>query len=121
MFGPASALGATLVQLVISFAIRTPNASPALHASESSLLEHSTLVGQAVYYSVALLVGHAFKIAASYLFALSAISSLGAIILNDYVLGRKGRDIHLAAYFIGQVSDVPAFTSFLLAGADDAI
>jgi hypothetical protein len=94
-----------LAQRVIAGFVRTPNTSPLLEAQESSLLEHATLVGQVVYYSILLLVGHSLGIASSYLFALLAVATLSALLFNDYALQRGGsRTIHLAAYFVGQIS-----------------
>lgn len=104
IYGPPAAIGGLLVQKLISKFVRTPNASPALLAEESYLLEHATLIGQLVHYSAALLIGHAFKIASSYLFALSVITALAAVLLNDYVLSRGKRQIHLAAYMVGQIA-----------------
>jgi len=106
IFGPPAVLSIILVQKVISRIVRTKGASPTQERIESALLEHATLVSQAVYYSGATLVGHAAGIGSSYLFALHAVASLGALIINDYVLKRDSRakELHLATYVIGQIS-----------------
>lgn len=104
IYGPPAVIGTLLGQSLIGSFVRTPNASPTLAASESSLLEHSALIGQLVYYSIALAVGHYLRIGSSYLFALSIFTALLALVLNDFVLCRgKEKKVHLAAYLVGQV------------------
>lgn len=60
-----------------------------------------------VYNSVFLIVGHSLGIGSSYLFALGSIAALSALIVNDYILKRGSRSVHLAAYFVGQVRRSP--------------
>ncbi|GAA5858742.1 hypothetical protein JCM8547_004967 [Rhodosporidiobolus lusitaniae] len=107
VFGPPALLGVVLSQyFLLSNRIRSRLATLRQDAAESSLLEHATLVGLVVYYTLALLAGHAAGIGSSYLFAIGAVSALAALVVNDYVIypgektGRK--KVHLVSYVIGQ-------------------
>lgn len=104
VYGPPAALAAVLVQRTLSNFVRTPYAPPSLAVEESAMLEHATLMGQAVFYSTVTLVGHSFGVGSSYLSALSATAALVAVLVNDYILKRDSRTLHLATYVIGQVS-----------------
>ncbi|GAA5907624.1 hypothetical protein JCM6882_004426, partial [Rhodosporidiobolus microsporus] len=107
VFGPPALLSILLTQyLLLSNRLRSPLATLARDAEESSRLEHASLVGLVVYYTLALLAGHAAGVGSSYLFAVGAAGSLLALVVNDYVLypGRKGAEkkVHLATYVVGQ-------------------
>jgi len=90
---------------LVSNRIRSPIASIAQDAAESSLLEHATLVGLVVFNSGITLVGHALGIGSSYLYAIGSVSGLMALLLNDYVLRNKSKGLHLVTYIVGQVRE----------------
>ncbi|GAA5972745.1 hypothetical protein JCM11641_003001 [Rhodosporidiobolus odoratus] len=104
LFGPPALLGVVLVQYVLSNRIRSPLPTLQQDASESSLLEHASLVGLVVYYTGALLAGHALGVGSSYLFAIGAVGALVALVVNDYIVMGERRDkkVHLMVYVIGQ-------------------
>ncbi|GAA6040391.1 hypothetical protein JCM8097_007592 [Rhodosporidiobolus ruineniae] len=106
VFGPPALLGITLIQyLLLSNGLRSRLPTVAQDAAESSLLEHASLVGLLVYYTVVLLVGHSLGVGSSYLFAIGAVSTLAALVVNDYVFERDQKErkkVHLATYVIGQ-------------------
>jgi hypothetical protein len=70
---------------------------------ESSAVEHASLVGQLIHYTATMMLGHTLGIGSSYLFAIGVVALVSAIGLNDYVLCRRERRIHLATYVILQV------------------
>ncbi|GAA6002746.1 hypothetical protein JCM10207_007655 [Rhodosporidiobolus poonsookiae] len=105
VFGPPALLGLVLWQyFFLSNRIRSPLATLAQDTFESSLLEHAALVGHVVYFTGSLLAGHALGVGSSYLFGVGALSTLFALVVNDYVLnrGRENKQVHLAAYVIGE-------------------
>ncbi|KAL8286292.1 hypothetical protein RQP46_004780 [Phenoliferia psychrophenolica] len=104
LYAPPAFLGAILSQRVISNFVRTPFASAQLEEAESALLEHANLVGMVVHCSAATLIGHASGLGSSYLFALSGGAALLTLVVNDYLLKRGERSVHLGAYFVGQLS-----------------
>lgn len=103
VFGPPAALAVLLFQGSLSSVIRTTLADPLIELAESSLLEHATLIGQLVYYTTLLLVGHALGVGSSYLLAIQVVALLAALIINDYILKPRGRSVHLATYVVLQV------------------
>ncbi|KDE09627.1 hypothetical protein MVLG_00034 [Microbotryum lychnidis-dioicae p1A1 Lamole] len=104
LFGPPAAFAVCLLQRSIAKRVRTHGASPALEAHESSLLEHATLMGQLIYSTVILCLGHALGVGSSYLYAVALVSNLTALVVNDYVLtSGPEREVHLATYFFQQV------------------
>ncbi|SCV68329.1 BQ2448_450 [Microbotryum intermedium] len=104
LFGPPAALAVCLLQRSIAKRVRTHGASPALEAHESSLLEHATLMGQLIYSTIVLCLGHALGIGSSYLYAIALVANLSAVVVNDYVLtSGPEREVHLATYFLQQV------------------
>lgn len=112
VYGPPALLGIVLYQyFFVSNRLRSRLATVAQDRSESSLLEHASLVGLVVYYTVCMLVGHGVGIGSSYLFAIGSVGSLLALCFNDYIVERgaraphDGRDksVHLASYIVGQV------------------
>ncbi|SCZ90186.1 BZ3500_MvSof-1268-A1-R1_Chr1-3g01827 [Microbotryum saponariae] len=118
LFGPPAALAVCLLQRSIAKRVRTHGASPALEAHESSLLEHATLMGQLIYSTVILCLGHALGVGSSYLYAVAMVSNLTALVVNDYVLtSGPEREVHLATYFfqqvLGLVLGVEGLVSFL--------
>lgn len=75
-----------------------------VEAVESSTLEHASLLGQLVYYTSMMMLGHTLGIGSSYLFAIGVVALVSAIGVNDYVLCRGERRVHLSTYVILQVS-----------------
>ncbi|BGP12418.1 hypothetical protein JCM10213v2_000334 [Rhodosporidiobolus nylandii] len=104
VFGPPALLGVVFTQYLLSNRVRSSLATVAQDAAESSLLEHASLVGLVVYYTGALLAGHAMGVGSSYLFAIGAGSTLLALLVNDYLVfgEEKRKRVHLSAYVIGQ-------------------
>ncbi|GAA5912605.1 hypothetical protein JCM8208_004787 [Rhodotorula glutinis] len=103
LFGPPALLGVVLWQyFLVSNRVRSPIATVAQDAAESSLLEHATLVGLVIFNSGITLVGHALGVGSSYLYAIGSVSGLAALLVNDYILCNKSRGLHLVTYVIGQ-------------------
>ncbi|BGP44460.1 hypothetical protein JCM10450v2_000274 [Rhodotorula kratochvilovae] len=103
LFGPPALLGVTLWQyFFVSNRIRSPIATIAQDDAESSLLEHASLVGIVVFDTALTLIGHTLGVGSSYLYAIGATSSLGALLVNDYVLRSKSKSLHLLTYIVGQ-------------------
>lgn len=99
LFGPPATLSVLLFQRLLSSTLRVTPSS----------LEHATLIGQLIYYTTLLLIGHSFGIGSSYLFALAVFTSILAIVVNDYVLSPRKkngeeRKVHLATYVVLQIS-----------------
>ncbi|GAA5899500.1 Pff1p [Sporobolomyces salmoneus] len=108
VYGPPALLGIVLYQyFFVSNRLRSPLATIAQDRSESSLLEHSSLVGLVIYYTTFMLLGHAAGVGSSYLFAIGSAGSLLALCLNDYVLhrdqGREEKSVNLITYIAGQI------------------
>lgn len=117
LFGPPALLGLVLAQyFLVSNRVRSRLPTLSLDATESSLLEHASLVGLVVYYTSMLVLGHALGVGSSYLFAIGSVSALSALVVNDYVIypGRKEgeKQVHLAAYVVGQVRRFRFFSRF---------
>ncbi|GAA5923073.1 uncharacterized protein JCM15063_003520 [Sporobolomyces koalae] len=112
VYGPPTLLGIVVYQyFLVSNRLRSRLATVAQDRAESSLLEHSSLVGLVVYYTVFMLLGHALGVGSSYLFAIGSVGSLLALCFNDYVLAPQreadsGRSVHLATYMVGQVMPI---------------
>lgn len=103
LFGPPALLGAVLWQyFFVANRVRSPIATIPQDAAESALLEHASLVGQTIYNTAVTLFAHSLGVGSAYLFATSAVSNLVALIVNDYILRRKSRGLHLMTYVIGQ-------------------
>jgi hypothetical protein len=103
VYGPPTLLGIIVYQyFLVSNRLRSPLATITQDRAESSLLEHSSLVGLVIYYTTFMLLGHAAGVGSSYLFAVGSAGSLLALCFNDYVLKRK-ETVHLATYVVGQV------------------
>ena len=103
LFGPPALLGAVLWQyFFVANRVRSPIATIPQDAAESALLEHASLVGQTIYNTAVTLLAHSLGVGSAYLFATSAVSNLLALIVNDYILRRKSRGLHLMTYVIGQ-------------------
>ncbi|GAA5843912.1 hypothetical protein JCM11251_002246 [Rhodosporidiobolus azoricus] len=105
VFGPPSLLAILLTQYtLLSNPVRSRLPTLPQDAAESSLLEHASLVSLIIYYTLALLAGHAAGIGSSYLFAVGAVGTLVALVVNDYGFQAETREkkVHLATYVIGQ-------------------
>ncbi|GAA5957518.1 hypothetical protein JCM3765_001166 [Sporobolomyces pararoseus] len=118
VYGPPTLLGIVVFQyFFISNRLRSPLTTLVQDRSESSLLEHSSLVGLLIYYTTFMLLGHSVGIGSSYLFAIGSIGSLLALCFNDYVLVRQPQpqhqqragaasrsvSINLMTYLVGQI------------------
>ncbi|GJN92127.1 hypothetical protein Rhopal_005157-T1 [Rhodotorula paludigena] len=103
LFGPPALLGVVLWQyFFVANRVRSPVATIAQDRAESGLLEHASLVGTLVFSTSLVVLGHAAGIGSSYLHAVGGCSSLLALLLNDYVLHRESRSVHLLTYILGQ-------------------
>ncbi|GAA5877205.1 hypothetical protein JCM16303_006201 [Sporobolomyces ruberrimus] len=106
-YGPPAFLGIIVFQyFLVSNRLRSPLATIAQDRAESDLLEHSSLVGLVLYYTVMMLIGHAAGVGSSYLFAIGSVGSLLALCFNDYLIYRNQpkfeKSINLASYVVGQ-------------------
>jgi len=108
VYGPPALLGVVLYQyFFVSNRLRSPLTTVTQDIAESSLLEHSSLVGLNIYYTTFMLLGHALGVGSSYLFAIGSIGSLAALCVNDYLLQRHQpiheKGLNLVSYLVGQV------------------
>jgi len=108
VYGPPALLGVVLYQyFFVSNRLRSPLTTVTQDIAESSLLEHSSLVGLNIYYTTFMLLGHALGVGSSYLFAIGSIGSLAALCINDYLLQRHQpvheKGLSLVSYLVGQV------------------
>ncbi|KAK4057683.1 hypothetical protein OIO90_001331 [Microbotryomycetes sp. JL221] len=103
LFGPPAALGVLLLQRRVARRLRTPRAGPALEAFESAMLEHAQLIGFLISFTSTALLAHSLGVGSAYLLGLGVVSVLTTIIINDYVLCRGQRRVHLASYIIGSM------------------
>ncbi|GAA5932298.1 hypothetical protein JCM1841_005187 [Sporobolomyces salmonicolor] len=103
VYGPPALLGVILWQyFFVSNRVRSPVATVAQDAAESALLEHAVLVGLLIYYTAIMMIGHTLGIGSTYLCAIGCVATLVALVLNDYVLKRGEKGVHLATYVVGE-------------------